>query len=138
MGARGRPSGASLTVITPSGVQTLRRPDPPADLTDEQAQEWRSIVNRLPAEWFPRETHGMLGQYCRHVVRARRVAQLINAAEAASDFDLREYRELLRSEEEQSRAIASLATRMRLTQQTSYDKSKKKPSASKRPWDTDA
>jgi len=35
-------------------------------LTDEQAEEWRAVVSRMAADWFPRETHGMLLAYCRH------------------------------------------------------------------------
>lgn len=135
MATRGRKSIASLTVAAP--LETVPRPDAPYDLTDEQSDEWWAVVNRMPAEWFPRETHAMLAQYCRHVVRARRIAQLLNAAESAKEFDVKEYRDLLRSEEEQSRAIASLATRMRLSQQATYDKSKGKGKAGgvKKPWE---
>jgi hypothetical protein len=42
-----------------------------ADLTEDQAAEWRAVVDRLPNDWFPRETHGMLAQFCRHVCTAR-------------------------------------------------------------------
>jgi hypothetical protein len=61
---------------------------------------------------------------------------MINAAEKVNEFDLAQYHSLLRAEEEQSRAIASLATRLRITQQSTYDKSKKKPLDVKRPWET--
>lgn len=135
MATRGRKSIASLTVAPP--LETVARPDAPYDLTDEQSDEWWAVVNRMPADWFPRETHAMLAQYCRHVVRARRIAQLLNAAEGGKEFDVKEYRDLLRSEEEQSRAIASLATRMRLSQQATYDKAKAKGKAGgvKKPWE---
>lgn len=135
MGTRGRTSAAALAVIGPNGIETVRRPDPPSDLTDEMADLWVSVVNRLPADWFPAETQPMLAQYCRHVIRARRLAQMIDATEKSSEFDVKEYRDLLRSEEEQSRAIASLATKMRISQQTTYDKSKKKGGSRSRPWD---
>lgn len=135
MGSRGRTSSAALSVKAATVVEAIQRPDAPYDLTDEQSEEWWAVVNRMPADWFPRETHAMLAQYCRHVVRARRIAQLLNAAESAKDFDVKEYRDLLRSEEEQSRAIASLATRMRISQQATYDKSKAKPSAPRKPWE---
>lgn len=135
MGSRGRTSGAALSVIGPGGIETIRRPEAPSELTDEQASEWEAIVNRMPADWFPRETHPMLAQYCRHAVRARRLAQLVDAAEKAEEFDVKEYRDLLRSEAEQSGALMSLATKMRISQQTTYDKSKKKPSGSKKPWE---
>lgn len=135
MEGRGRKSAASLSVISAGGIETVRRPEPPEELSDEQAEEWRAVVNRLPADWFPRETHGLLSQYCRHVVAARRVAQLIDAAEAAEQFDIEEYDRLLKMQEREGRALSSLATRMRISQQALYDKSKKKPSAAKKPWD---
>lgn len=134
MGIRGRKSAASLTVITPAGVESGRRPKPPAELNDEQAIEWMAVVNRLPADWFPRETHPMLALYCRHVVSARRVAQLIKAAESEKDLDLETYDRLLKMQERESRAISSLATRMRISQQSTYDKSRKKPLSAKPPW----
>jgi hypothetical protein len=136
MEGRGRKSAASLAVITGGGVETIRRPEPPDDLTDEQAAEWRAVVNRLPADWFPRETFPMLAQYCRHVVSARRVAQLIEAEETSKSFDVDAYDKLLKLQEREGRALSSLATRMRMTQQATYDKTKKKPSRGKAPWES--
>lgn len=136
MEGRGRKSAASLSVISSGAVQAVRRPDAPAELTDEQAGEWAEIVSRMPADWFPRETHGMLVSYCRHIVSARRIAQLIEAAEASEAFDVDEYDKLLKMQERESRAMSSLATRMRLTQQTTYDKSKKKPGQTRKPWES--
>ena len=135
MGTRGRASAASLSVISSKGIETVRRAEPPTELTDEQAAEWVAIVNRMPAEWFPRETHGMLAQYCRHIVAARRVAQLIASVEVADSFDVGEYDTLLKMQEREGRALSSLATRMRLTQQATYDKSKKKPGQTRKPWE---
>lgn len=135
MQSRGRRSAASLAVISSSGIEAIERPRPPEDLNDEQAAEWISIINRMPADWFPRETHGMLAQYCRHIVAARRVAQLVNAAEADEDFNIKDYDRLLKMQEREGRAITSLATKMRLSQQTTYDKSKKKPGQTRKPWE---
>ena len=98
MGVRGRTSAEALSVIGPSGIETYRRPDAPDELTSEQAAEWHAVVNRMPADWFPRETHAMLVQYCRLLIRARRLAQLIDAAENAERFDVDAYRDLVRSE----------------------------------------
>ena len=75
---RGRKSAGALTLTVVTGdVEVVRRPEPPTELTREQAAEWRAVVDRLPADWFARETHGLLVQYCRHVVAARRVAELV-------------------------------------------------------------
>jgi hypothetical protein len=136
MGNRGRVSAAALTVIGPGGIETVRRPEPPIELTDDQAEEWRAIVNRMPADWFTRETVPLLVQYCRTIVRARRLAQLLNNTEKSEELDVKEYRDLLRSEAEQSGVLMSLATKMRISQQSTYDKSKKKPAGgTTRPWD---
>jgi hypothetical protein len=136
MGARGRKSAASGELVAVSAVQVMARPDAPYDLTDEQADEWRSVVDRLPADWFPRETWPILTQYCRHVVTARRVAQLIDAEMKSPEFDVGRYSDLLKMAQRESQVIASLATKMRLSQQATYDKSKKKPTAAKRPWES--
>jgi hypothetical protein len=133
MGTRGRKSAASLTVAAP--VQSLERPDAPYDLTDEQSDEWWAVVNRMPADWFPRETHALLASYCRHVVSARRISQLIVDAEKSKVIDVDVLDKLYKMQERESRAISSLATRMRLTQQTTYDKSKKKGTQAKNPWE---
>jgi chaperone required for assembly of F1-ATPase len=135
MGTRGRKSSAALAMVSAS-VETIQRPDAPYDLTDEQSQEWWAVVNRMPADWFPRETHGMLAQYCRHVVASRRVAQLVEACEGETDLDLERYDRLLKMQEREGRAISSLATRMRISQQaTVRAEQARKPSTIKKPWE---
>ena len=135
MKQRGRKSAAALDVERLPSVEVVQRPDAPYDLTDEQAQEWWSVVNRLPADWFPRETHGMLAQYCRHVVAARRVAQLVAKAEKRRNLDVKEYDRLLKMQEREGRAISSLATRMRISQQaTVRHESARKPDMVDDPW----
>jgi hypothetical protein len=91
----------------------------------------------MPADWFPRETHGMLAQYCRHVVAARRVAQLVAQAETSDPLDLEVYDRLLKMQEREGRALSSLATRMRISQQaTVRAEQAHKPGAIKKPWET--
>jgi hypothetical protein len=133
-------SSSALAVKTP--IEVVQRPDAPYDLTDEESQEWWAIVNDLPADWFPRHTHSLLGQYCRHVVNSRRIARLIEQAlsppsdDEPAKIDLGEYDKLLAMQEREGRAMSSLATRMRLTQQaTVRAESAKKPKQVKRPWD---
>lgn len=137
MGERGRTSTAALAVVGPSGIETVRRPTAPDDLSDEQAEEWRAVVSRMPADWFPRETHGCLSQYCRHVVTARRISQLVASCEETDPLDVNYYDQLLKMQEREGRALSSLATRLRLTPQTNYDKTKKRTvRAAKAPWET--
>ena len=133
--ARPRNIENSQALTTAQQLETISRPDAPYDLNDEEAKEWWAVVNRLPAAWFQRETHALLSQYCRHIVRARRIAELIHAAEKDKNFDPIAYCKLLQAEEVQSRAICSLATKMRISQQSSLDERKRKPMTMRRPWE---
>jgi len=137
MNKRGRRSAASLEIaaINAGGMASAPRAKPPADLTKEQAAEWLLIINRLPADWFQVETLPLLAAYCRHIVQARRVASLIQAAETSDEFDIHEYDKLLKMQERESRALATLSVKMRLSQSTTYDKSKKKPVQTRKPWE---
>lgn len=135
MGARGR--GALAVVRGP--FEVIERPAPPDTLTEEQAIEWHKVVNALPAKWFSRETWPMLEQYCRHTIRARAVAKRIDDMDAGRvPMDKKEYNFLLKDEHQQSRTLSSLATKMRLSQQSSYDSTKKRTinqiSATDDPW----
>ena len=114
-------------------ITAIERPDPPADLTPEQAHEWQSVVNRMPADWFPRETHALLVQFCRHVVSARRIAELIENL-FSSDFNLETFNKLLIMQERESRIIFSLATKMRTSQQARFGRRKKTGPLIPPPW----
>lgn len=118
MGQRGKLSSAALSVVPlEDQIDAVPRPRAPADLSAEQAAEWAEVVNRLPADWFPRETLAMLAQYCRHVVAARRVAEIVAKIEGDEEFDLLAYDRALKMQEREGRALSSLATRMRMSQQ---------------------
>lgn len=141
----GRKSAASLALAdrVMGAMETIQRPDVPYDLDDEEATEWRAVVDRMPATWFGRETHALLTQYCRHTVRARRIAQLIRAAENppkqkrgedAPEFDVAAYNTLLIMQDRESRAIATLSMKMRIAQQSCISQTDKKARVGKRPW----
>ena len=131
MGARGRKSAAAITTLKPA----ISRPKAPGYLTREQVAEWEAVVNRMPEEWFPRETHQLLAQYCRHVTASRKIAGLIENMEAG-EIAIEEYDRLLKMQEREGRAMSSLATRMRISQQSTYDKQKvKKFTSAKKPWE---
>ena len=144
MGDRGRKPASELALKDNVTVLSLR-PKAPEDLTPEQAIEWDAIVVRMPADWFPRETHAVLVQFCRHTIAARVVANLVarmdalplkeDGIEADEYFAVDLYDHLLKMQEREGRALSSLATRLRITQQTTYDKSKKKGIPGPKPWD---
>jgi hypothetical protein len=116
MGVRGRKSGASLSVA----VTNLpgQRPEPPKELTAEQAAEWRAVVGRMPADWFTRETHPLLVQFVRHVCRSREVEAVLAEFDVRSDVEA--FDRWTRIAEREGRALSNLATKMRLTQHSRY------------------
>ena len=115
MGTRGRRSMASLMV--PDSSEFIQRPDAPYDLTDEQAEEWRAIVSAMDPGHFMRGNYPLLAQLCRHIVNARRLAQLIEQCAKEKDFDRKEFGILLQLEATERAAIMRLSRSMRLTQQ---------------------
>jgi hypothetical protein len=136
MKSRGRKSAeAQALALVAQPVEQIQRPDAGYDLTDEAAREWWKIVNRMPADWFPAETHAALTQLCRLITRCRRLAQLTEQMEKSEDFDAAEYRNLVSAEGEASRVVLSLMTKLRLTHQSRFDQSKSVPVKMARPWD---
>jgi len=128
MKQRGRPSSVAMSLVTPQSLHAIERPLPPHDLNDEEVEVWQSIVSQEIADWFTAATQPLLAQYCRHVVHARRIAELIDhTIHSAKEMPwIEEYDKLLRIQERETRAMTLLATTMRLTQQSSrHDKSRK-------------
>ncbi len=125
----------SLVHIEPS----KRRPDPPAELNEAAAVQWRAIVDAMPADWFPRETHPMLVQLCKHIVRCATIAKVLDKAEAdGEDLSERKYQNLIRVEMQLTISIGKLSTLMRLSQSSSstYDKKRKRTGKKDIPWET--
>lgn len=138
MKQRGKRSSAQLSVVAQGKpVETVERPKPLRELTPEQSGVWRETVDALPADWFPPETLNLLAMYCRHVVSVRRIGELIEGNLGNEEFGIDGYDRLLKMQEREGRAASSLATRMRLTQQATFDKEKSKGKGRgiKRPWD---
>lgn len=136
MSNRGRVSAAALEIAPVSPIETVARQRPPHDLTDEEVEVWFAVVNDQAADWFSPSTVPMLAAFCRHAVQARRVAELIEKATSDPDLSIQDYDRLLKMQERESRAISSLATKMRVSQQaTTNHRGNKKPNAARKPWE---
>ena|SRR5262252_2016673 len=107
---RGRPNVADLV---PAQLQVLDRQRPPPELTDEEVEVWVAVTSSVEASWFNPGNAPLLAQYCRHVINAKRIAELI---ERHAD-DLGTYFELLKLQKEQTAALKALAASMRISQQ---------------------
>lgn len=125
MGTRGRKSAAELTTIAIG--PRIGRPSPPAELTKEQAEEWKAIVGRMPADWFTREHHAILAAYCRHVSRYRQLSKTLDRcpSDKLTEADsLNVYDKLSKAAEREGRAMLACARSLRITHQSQYDAGK--------------
>lgn len=91
---------------------------PPAGLTEEQAQVWRETVNARSADFFGPDQVPLLEEYCRAVVTCRLLGAQVEAAFAGGDPA--ELKAVLDMRDKESRRLASLATKLRLTNQSRY------------------
>lgn len=119
MKQRGRRSAASLQIA--GVVETVPRQAAPHDLNDEETEVWAAVVNDMPADWFSPATCPLLIQFCRHVVQARRVAELIERGTSDPEFALKDYKALLSMQKEESAMIRILSASMRLSQQSTIN-----------------
>ena len=135
MGQRGRKSSKVLTVIGPHGLEPVERPKPHPSLPEEAAEEWRLAVNAMSADYFRPETLPLLERRCLHIVWGRHLAQMVNEEEKKTDgFDEERYNRLIRSATNQTYVLGVLDSKLRLTQESVYDRFDAKPSAKKAPW----
>jgi phage terminase small subunit len=127
-----------------SPVITARRPDPPDHLDEADAEEWRAIVGRMPADWFPRETRPILTELCQLTVIARMFNEDVKAHRERCRASARIDKEMLRLLSMRSKLaylIASLSHKLRLTNikrfhvDTAGRRARMAPNEATRPWD---
>lgn len=137
MKQRGRVSAAASELVPITApLDRVERQGAPHDLTDEETEVWVAVVNAEAADWFSPSTVPLLAQYCRHVIHARRIAELLEKACSDPALSVVDYDRLLKMQERESRAITTLATKMRLCQQsTTNHRGNKKPGSAKKPWE---
>lgn len=131
MRQRGRKSAAALRLVHSDDDP---RPEGPDSLTREQRELWDSIIRAVPKDWFSAENMPLLEQYCVLIDRTRAVNKKLNGEKIGTNI----YFRLLSLEHKFTRHLAMLATKMRIAQQSTYDKSRRKGAKDLRPaWDAD-
>lgn len=90
----------------------------PSGLTPEQAEIWRLTVNARSADFFGEDSVPLLEEYCRVVVMCRTLAVQIEAAMVGGEGG--ELKALLDMRDKESRRLTSMATKLRLTNQSRY------------------
>lgn len=103
-------------VIPVAGPSVHLAPAP--GLTDDQAQVWRETVDARSADYFGEDAAPLLEEYCRVVVMCRLLAIQIEAALAGGEAG--ELKSLLDMRDKESRRMTSIATKLRITNQSRY------------------
>lgn len=112
-----RPSIDSRLNLAPLAIQ--KPLDPPLTCTAAQREVWLGCVQTKPADWFRADSEPMLLEYVRAVVMSGELERRIQAAIDEGEF-LINLRTLLEMRDKESKRVAMLATKLRLTQQSRY------------------
>lgn len=105
---------------TPSTAVVVKQADPPASFTEAEAEIWRDAMNAITNDWIGPESYPQLMAYCRHSVYANQVAAKIQLFETAG-YDpldptiLKELRGLYKDFALHTEKIASLATKLKIS-----------------------
>lgn len=132
MRTRGRNTQGAMDAAGPA----TQRPEPLSHLTAEQKKVWKRCADSLPPEWFRGETLDLLAEYCEQVSISRKIGKMIRKLPDKDSTN--EVEKLVRLKEKTARVIVTLATKMRMSQQSTYDREKVKDSAppADNPWPT--
>lgn len=119
---RGRKSAADLKVIV--GDFGKHDDAPPPGLTDRQSEIWRSVIStEAPGMFGSAALRAILADYCRHRESGEMVSAVVGAflpEWLKTDDGIARYKVLIQMRELETRAATSLATKLRLTNQSRY------------------
>ena len=128
-----RQSTASLSIV-PAGA--LPRLAPPDDLEPAEAALWRRVVDAKPADYFGEDSALLLAEYVRGCVMADLLDKQVKGAIAGGETG--EIKALLQLRDMESRRVLSIATKLRLTNQSRYTpqaaSTASKKASGARPW----
>ena len=120
------------------------RPPPPDDLNGRQGTIWRETVASEPPDFFDSAAlRALLSDYCRHREAAEIISAQVNSFVPSSlqtEDGAKLYALLLRTRVGETRAAVTIATKLRLTNQSRYSKAVaatavKHSSKGGRPWE---
>lgn len=125
MQQRGRKSAASLSVVagTIDG-----RPKPPSELTKEQQEIWNRVVASEAADFFKTgAVQQQLARYCVHLAEVSWLDETIQKAKDDDETSVASLDRLMKMRDREDRACVTLATKLRLTNQSRYRADKVHP-----------
>jgi hypothetical protein len=130
--------GAStLALVAP--VATVKRVQPPDDLTPEQRKEFLRVVESMPPEWFAPAHVQLLVQYCRHVTMANKLGQAIDKLLSKKNIDPVKLGTLISKQDNETRVIGRLMQMLRITPQSveppKVSEKRMRQAGTKNPWE---
>lgn len=91
----------------------------PSDhLTAEQAEIWRQTVHARSPDYFSQDSVPLLEEFCRVVVACRVLAAKVDAALSSGRPE--DSRALFEMRDRESKRLTSIATKLRITNQSRY------------------
>lgn len=137
-----RQSAAAQVVALQGGIG--QRPDPPDDLTDDQAEVWRATVASEDTAFFSTAAlRELLKDYCRHKCTGAALSAQIETYDASKAMDpetAKNFDRITKMRDRETKAAADLATKLRLTNQSRYTPkaaatASKNAGTQKKPWE---
>jgi len=129
-----RRSSASLALVPAS--QPIPFAPVPVGLSEAEAVLWRETVESKPAEWFGADSWPVLKEYVRAAVMCDTLAKVV--ADTVRGGDTEEIKAVLDMRDKEAKRATSLATKLRLTQQSRYTPqaaaTADKRGSGRRPW----
>ena len=122
-------------------LEPVSIPDPPPGLTPEQATLWRTFLLSKDPDWFDQPAQVLLGVLVRHITTFERLCAQVERYDVDDVESLALLDKYLYLRDRESKAVASLMTKLRLTTQAKYDAQRASTVALrggrivKRPWE---
>ncbi len=123
MAKRGRISGAELSAVVVQ-AEFGGKARAPEELTARQKEIWQKVALTEPVVFFNTESMRLLlAAYCRHIESSEIVTVAIDSFKPeylANEDGADRYGKLLKIRDQESRAAATCATKLRMTNQSRY------------------
>lgn len=132
------PRKSTAEMTTPSAILPIKKITPPASLVDTEAEHFRAIVASKPEGFFQRCDVPLIVELSRHLSRADEIARHEKKARESADFDAGDFDMYARLADRETRSIASLMTKLRVTPQARYRADSAKHSevpSGPKPWE---
>jgi hypothetical protein len=118
----------------------LEPPEPPEELSKEEAEEWRKVVSKMPPDYFQPEIYPILIELCRHICLSRfyySKLQAVNKTMRTDKKSISATLALARIHMVESKTVAMLLGRLGVMKRTREGREKKavRFGGGRRPWE---